>query len=159
MAVTLKQKRLAKDVFKSLCELFDENKFKYTKDKDRLCVDLVMQGDDIPIGLSIIVSAELQVALLVSHLPFIVPHDRRAAMAVAANEANSYMIDGSFEMNYLTGEVNFRMTAHFENSMISKDLLRYFVFTACKTIDMYNDKFLFVTKNDMTAEQVIEYLH
>ena len=84
---------------------------------------------------------------------------RRAAMAVAANEANSYMIDGSFEMNYLTGEVNFRMTAHFENSMISKDLLRYFVFTACKTIDMYNDKFLFVTKNDMTAEQVIEYLH
>ena len=36
MAVTLKQKRLAKDVFKSLCELFDENKFKYTKDKDRL---------------------------------------------------------------------------------------------------------------------------
>ena len=130
MAVTLKQKRLAKDVFKSLCELFDENKFKYTKDKDRLCVDLVMQGDDIPIGLSIIVSAELQVALLVSHLPFIVPQDRRAAMAVAANEANSYMIDGSFEMNYLTGEVNFRMTAHFENSMISKDLLRYFVFTA-----------------------------
>ena len=113
MAVTLKQKRLAKDVFKSLCELFDENKFKYTKDKDRLCVDLVMQGDDIPIGLSIIVSAELQVALLVSHLPFIVPQDRRAAMAVAANEANSYMIDGSFEMNYLTGEVNFRMTAHF----------------------------------------------
>lgn len=57
MAVTLKQKRLAKDVFKSLCELFDENKFKYTKDKDRLCVDLVMQGDDIPIGLSIIVSS------------------------------------------------------------------------------------------------------
>lgn len=159
MAVTLKQKRLAKDVFKSLCELFDENKFKYTKDKDRLCVDLVMQGDDIPIGLSIIVSAELQVALLVSHLPFIVPQDRRAAMAVAANEANSYMIDGSFEMNYLTGEVNFRMTTHFENSMISKDLLRCFVFTACKTIDMYNDKFLFVTKNDMTAEQVIEYLH
>ena len=76
MAVTLKQKRHAKDVFKSLCELFDENKFKYTKDKDRLCVDLVMQGDDIPIGLSIIVSAELQVALLVSHLPFIVPQDR-----------------------------------------------------------------------------------
>lgn len=159
MEGTRKQRKLANDVFKTFCAMLDDKKITYTTSKDKLHINAVFNGDDIPIEIGVAISPALQIAVVVSHLPFIVPANKRDMIAVAVGEANAYMIDGCFEFNYLTGEINFRITTDFANSIISKDLLQYVTYTACTTTDMYNDKFLFITKSDLTAEQVVKYLH
>ena len=52
MKINLKQKKLAKNVFKAFCELLDEKGVKYTKNKERLVVNCILQGDDLPIAVN-----------------------------------------------------------------------------------------------------------
>ena len=91
-------------------------------------------------------------------MPFAVPENRRTALAVAVSQANNGMVDGSFDFDYLSGRIVFRMTSSYRESLIGKQLFEYMLSCACFTIDEYNDKFLMVAKNEMSAEEILDYI-
>lgn len=148
----------AKVVYKTLCEMLDDNDWKYDGDEEELCVETGVQGDDLPIPLSIRVDKELQSIIILSESQFVVPEKRRNAVAVAVSMANSLIAHGDFDYDYLKGRIVFRMTSGFSESLIGKTMLAYLVMAACHIIDTFNDKLLIVATNDMTLGEVINYM-
>lgn len=155
---TFRKKKLAKNVFGLLCEVLDENDIKYKKSKGAFALEFSVHGEDLSVPLDIVVDADLSDVLIMSALPFVIPKERREAIAVAVCEINSYVADGCFDFQYQTGEITFRISANFSNSIVGKDLLDYLVLRAIKTIDEFNDRFLFFSKSNMTPKQIVEFL-
>ena len=153
-----KNLKQAKAAYKALCDMLDDREWHYKKHEDELSIECTAQGDDLPIDIVIKMDVKRQLVSLLSWMPFAVPENRRSALAVAVSKANYGMVDGSFDYDYVSGKILFRMTSSFRESLISKALLEYMLMCACYTIDEYNDKFLMVAKNNMTNDEIIEFI-
>ena len=153
-----KELKQAKAVYKSLCEMLDEREWHYEKNEEELSIECGAQGEDLPIEINIQVDKERQLVTLLSQMPFAVPESRRTALAIAVSQANNGMVDGSFDYDLLSGRIIFRLTSSYRESLIGKDMLAYMLMCACYTIDEYNDKFLMVAKNEMSLNEILEFI-
>ena len=145
----------AQRAFESLCNALDKNEWHYEKDEEKLSINCGVQGDDLPMALTIKVDAGSQLIILLSHLPFIIPEDKRLDVAIATSIANYGMVDGSFDYDITDGSMFFRMTSSFIDSEVGSELFDYMVTVSCSTIDDYNDKFLMIGKGLMSIEDFI----
>lgn len=159
MKINLKQKKLAKNVFKTFCELLDEKDVKYTKNKDRLTVNCILQGDDLPVVVNAVVNEREMIVLALSSLPFTVPTERRDVIAAIVSEINAYLLDGHFDFDYHTGNINFRIFLSFANSIIDKQAFEYLISAIFDAVDEYNDKLLFISKSETGIEDALKCLH
>ena len=148
----------AQTAFKSLCAMLDENDWHYEKDEEKLAIECSARGDDLPMDITVHVDAERLLVILISHMPYKIPEDKRTALAVAVTLANNNMVDGSFDYDFLNGRILFRLTSSFRDSLVSKEMFRYMLFVSCGTIDEYNDKFLIVAKKNMSMEEIIDFI-
>lgn len=153
-----KELKQALSVYKALCDMLDERGWHYKKDIEELSIECGAQGEDLPLEIIIQVDKERQLVTLLSQMPFAVPESRRTALAIAVSQANNGMVDGSFDYDYLSGRIIFRLTSSYRASLIGKELLAYMLMCACYTVDEYNDKFLMVAKNEMTNEEILEFI-
>lgn len=145
----------AQMVYKTLCKALDSKKWKYQDHPEDMVVTFTSAGDDIPMEFVVFIDSDRQLVRMLSRLPFKFPEDNRVDGAVATSYINYKLADGSFDYDYSTGEVTFRLTATFIDSLISEDLLLYMVACACYTVDEYNDKLLMVAKGMLPIEQFI----
>ncbi len=148
----------AQTAYRSLCAMLDDMQWKYTRHDEDLTITCTARGEDLPMEITIRVNADRQSVGLYSPIPFIVPQERRAALAVAVSAANYGMIDGNFDYDYVGGRIVFRMTSSFRDSLLSKDVFGYMLAVGCKTIDEYNDKFLIVAKSDMSYGDITKFI-
>lgn len=153
-----KDLKQAQTVYKALCEMLEERDWHYEKYEEELTIKCGAQGEDLPMEIIVEVDRQRQLVSLLSQMPFAVPENRRTALAVAVSQANNGMVDGSFDFDYLSGRIVFRMTSSYRESLIGKQLFEYMLSCACYTIDEYNDKFLMVAKNEMSAEEILDYI-
>lgn len=150
--------RQARAAFDALCNALDADGWHYEKDEEDMSINCGAQGEDLPIEIMISVNADRALVTLLSEMPFKAPESRRREMAVAVARANDGMVDGSFDYDYSGGTILFRITTSIRESLIGERALQYIVYCACNTIDRYNDKFLMVAKNDMTCDEVAEFI-
>lgn len=153
-----KELRQARLVFDTLCELLDKHGFKYDKDEEQLSIGCVMKGDDIPMNLIVRVQAAKKLISLISPLPFEVPENKRAEMALAVSVINYALADGSFDYNFLNGRILFRLTSSFRDSLIGENLFMYMLAVSTATVDKYNDRLFMVCKRDMGVNEMIEFI-
>ena len=151
----IKQARVA---FQTLCEMLDEKNWHYEMDAENFRINCMAQGDDLPMNIRIEVDPERLLVILLSQMPFVIPEDKRAALAVAISAANYGLIDGSFDYDYLDGTILFRLTSSFMESLVGKNMFEYMLMCSCITIDRYNDKFLVVAKKDMSNEEILNFI-
>ena len=147
-----KKMKNAQNVYNTLCEMLDDKKLRYQKHPEDLVVTFTMRGDDLPMDFVINIDAERELVRLLSALPVQFGADKRMEGAIATSRANYRLIDGSFDYDYNTGRVLFRMTSSFADSLVSKDLMEYMVAVACYTVDDYNDALLLLAKGMMSIE-------
>lgn len=145
----------AKTVYNTLCKALDSKKWKYQGHPEDMVVTFTSTGDDIPMEFVVFIDSDRQLVRMLSRLPFKFPEDNRVDGAVATSYINYKLADGSFDYDYSTGEVTFRLTATFIDSLISEDLLLYMVACACYTVDDYNDKLLMVAKGMLPIDRFI----
>lgn len=148
----------AQVTYKSLCAMLDGMQWNYKKHDEDLTITCTARGEDLPMDITIRVNADRQAVCLYSPIPFAVPKERRAALAVAVSIANFGMIDGSFDYDYINGRIVFRMTSSFRDSLLSKDVFAYMLAVGCRTVDDYNDKFLMVVKSDMSYDDIAKFI-
>lgn len=148
----------AKKVYEALCAMLDDINWHYQKHEEKLSITCGAQGEDLPMYISIDVDDKRQLVMLRSAMPFPVAENRRAALAVAVSKANCEIVDGSFDYDYLSGKIIFRMTSGYRGCIVGKEMLNYMLNCSCGTIDHFNDKFLAVEKNDMSFDQILEYI-
>ncbi len=153
-----KEKKRAEATYRALCAMLDENDWHYEKNEEKLSILCSAKGDDLSIPIRMAVDVERQFVMLTSPMPFEIPEDRRASVAVAVALANHGLIDGSFDYDFLTGNLLFRLTSSFVESIVDRELLEYMLYVSCNTIDEYNDKFLAVSETDMSFDEIVKFI-
>ena len=146
---------LAKATFATLCRMLDENDWHYQKDEEKLSLECSARGDDLPIALDFRIDTERMLILLISHLPYVIPEDKRLDVAIAVSVANDTLAHGCFDFDMQSGHMFFRMANSFIESQIGEELFFYLLMAACHTVDDYNDKFLMLGKGMITMEQFL----
>lgn len=136
----------AKKAYETLCATLDSKNWHYTKDEEKLSIDCGAQGEDLPMEIKMVVDAERQIVLLLSHMPFVIAEDKRLDVAIATSIVNNNLVDGSFDFDIPSGHMFFRMTSSFIDCEIGGELLMFMLMISFHTIDKYNDKFLLLAK-------------
>ncbi|MBQ6676459.1 MAG: hypothetical protein IJM71_00265 [Clostridia bacterium] len=144
----------ANRVFRTLCAALDSKGWHYKKDEETRSIDCTAQGDDLTMEIEVNVDAERQLIILRSHLPFLIPEEKRNDVAIAATIVNNQLVDGNFDYDYKNGFIVYRMTNSFIESDIGEDLLFFMIMVACRTIDDFNDKFLMLIKGKYSVEEL-----
>ncbi len=152
---TAKEISLAKKAFDAICSVFDDNNWKYEKDTQNLKLGIGMNGEDIPMYFEITCDADRQLVIIMSQLPFKMSEDTRIEGALATSYINYQLSEGSFDYNVLEGDIYFRITASFRESLVSKSLLDYLLNLAIFMVDKFNDKLLALSKGTVTLEDFI----
>lgn len=147
-------KKLAKAgiIFNTLCGKLDEMKLKYEIHEEDLVITFVARGNDLPMQFVLNIDAERELIRLMSLIPAKFEGEKRVDGAIATNQVNFKLADGSFDFDYETGLIMFRMTSSYVDSLISKELFGYMIAVALLTVDEYNDKFLMLSKGMMNVE-------
>ena len=143
-------------VFKTLCETLDDRHWKYDAHPEDNVVHFIVGGEDIPMEFVIHVDPEKELVRMLSQLPFTFSEAKRIEGAIATCQATFKLADGSFDYDFKTGRILFRMTSSFRGSLISKELLAYMVDCSCYTVDAYNDKFLMIDRGVLGIEDLFK---
>lgn len=151
------KKAAAKKVYDSMIKALNKQGWKFSEDKDgELIIYSNYQGEDIPIEFIIKIDEERQVLQFLSQLPFAVSEDKRVDAAIAVCVANWYMVNGSFDYNFETGKIVFRLTTSYVDSVLGEEFFMSMIATSVFTTDDYNDKFLMISKGTLSLEQFIK---
>ena len=142
--------------YNTLCSALDDHNWEYEKDDENFAVFCKVQGDDLPMNITLIVEAERQLFILLSHLNFPIPLDKRLDFAVAVSLINYNLIDGSFDFDIKEGNLYFKMTSSYIDSDIDKEVFYQMLYTSIAVIDEYNDKFLMLSKNYISLATFIK---
>ena len=145
----------AQKVYMTLCATLEAHDWHYEKNDERLIVECKAKGEDLPIDITIKVDEDRQLLMLLSHLPFTISEDKRLDVAIATSIVNNDLVDGSFDYDITSGTMFFRMTNSFLESDISGELLFHQLMLSCHIIDLYNDKFLMLTKGLIGIEDFV----
>ena len=148
----------AYDVYQTLCQMLDDLKLKYSREDDDFSITVGIQGDDFPVRMVIRVNPDKALNSVFSKIPFTVSEEKRVELSVAVSMANYLLVDGNFDYNIANGDIIFRLTSSYLDSLIGKDLLEYMFMVSYKTIDDFNDKFFMLMKEKMTIDEFAEVI-
>lgn len=151
-----RKQKLAQNVYSNICSMFEDMNFNHERDDENLVIRSTVHGDDIPMDIVIIVNQDSQTVSFFSPMPFKVPDDKISEMAIAIAIANNGLRNGSFDFDISDGKILFRMTACYIDSILGKELYRMMLIVSSNTIDIYNDKFLMLSKGMISLEQFAE---
>ena len=146
----------AVEVYDTLCSMLDNINWKYEKVEEKLMIKSGVKGEDLPIDFLVIVKPRNQVVQFISSMPFNMPEDKRVEGALAICTANYGLVDGSFDYDLSDGQIVFRLTSSYRESLLSEALFEYMIMVSASTIDKYNDRFFMLAKGMITLEQFIE---
>lgn len=152
--VNLMEKAIAE--YDLLCNTLNEMGWRYERDKSKLSVETMVQGEDIPIRYFIQIVPDVQLLQIYSHMPFTVPEDKRLEMSYILNCINSKLVDGSFDFNIDNGGLLFRVTSSFIDSEIGNLVFTYAIQITAAVVDEYNDKLYEYAEGKITFEQLME---
>lgn len=144
--------------FAALIQSLENKKLKYSvesEDNDRAHVKISFTGNDLPMTLHILLRADRQIVSVISAMPFRIREEVRRDAAIAVTYANHGLIDGSFDMNMETGEIRFRLTSSFHNTLLHESLYQYLIYVSADTVDRYNDRFMMLNTGDMDLQGFI----
>lgn len=148
-----KKLKNAQSVYKALCEMLDEKDFHYEKHEEDLTITFSMRGEDMPMQFVVNIDAGRELVRLLSPVPVIFDEEKRVEAAIATCQINYRLADGSFDFDFKSGRVLFRMTSSFTDSLISKELFLYMLACASYTVDEYNDKLLMLAKGAIPVDE------
>ena len=146
----------AKQVYDSLVNMLESRNWKFEKFENDLVIRSGIKGDDLPIEFIMFVKPKNQVVQFISKLPFNMPEDKRVEGAIAVSVANYGLVDGSFDYDISDGEIRYRLTSSYRESILSDDHFEYMIMCAASTVDDYNDRLFMLAKGMIDVEKFIE---
>ncbi len=149
--------KIARGVFSNICAALDEKEYRYARDEEDLRINFTLQGDGIPVEIYFNVDDEREFVQLLSPLPFSIPENKRAELAIAISLVNNHLANGSFDFDFNKGMIVFRMTTSYIDSILGRELFNYMLRASVLTVDQYSDKFMMLGKETMTLEQFFEF--
>lgn len=150
---------LGKNVYDTICAMFEEYGYRYTGNEEKLTVTCSFRGEDLPMDMRFAVYEDRQLVRLTSPMPFDIPEEQRAYVAVAVHEANCNILNGHFVYDMSDGTIVYCVNQSYIDSILGKEVFNYMLAIANSTIDKYNDLFFMLGKGMITLDDFMEKIH
>ena len=147
--------KLTQTIYNQICAVMDARGWKYDKHEQDNVVHFTVVGEDIPMEFIAYIDVERQLVRLMSQLPFKFAEDKRIEGAIVTSSANYAIADGCFQYDITDGEIIFKMTSSYRDSLISNETIDYMVSCSLAVVDEFNDKFLMVSKGVKSVEDFL----
>ena len=144
--------------YKAMCKMMDKNGFTYDKDEEKYKNSFKMSGDNGEMDVRMYLDAEREVAITWVFLDLKVPEDMRETMAHAVNVVNYCMVHGAFDFGQEKGNLLFRCTSSFRDSVVSEDWFYYLLGISVTTADNYLGKLRRVAKGYLSVDELYDEL-
>lgn len=146
-------------MYSELCAMLDKEEFTYTKDEERLAVELIMRTDDIDLQVKCSIWKSTSVAVLTADLGFNVPDDKVSQVLEAIARINEVTVNGSFEYLFRSQRIRFSITQMGVESLIGAPTLEHLFYVMLSTADDYNEKLFMITQGKYSMQELIGYLN
>lgn len=151
-----KQLKKAREVFEYLCNMCDKMGLNYDRNEDKLVIEFGCSGDDLPMSFLVYVEQERQYIGLLSRLPFSTPEDKVVEIALAVTAINYNIPDGQFDFDIDEGNITFKMTSSYRESLLSEEVFKYMMGWALHTVEEYNDKLFMLGKGAIDIKDFLQ---
>ena len=142
----------ALQAFEIIKQHLDNHRMRYQVTEDDLRIDLISIGEDLPMPVIIRVQEDRQLVQLISPLPVRMPEDKRLEGAVATTAANYNLVCGNFNYDVRDGEIHYRITTCYHDTMISDEVVGFLMGCTLAVTDHFNDRFYDLAKGKMDLD-------
>ena len=144
--------------YKAMCKMMDKNGFTYDKDEEKYKNSFKMSGDNGEMDVRMYLDAEREVAITWIFLDLKVPESMRKTMAHAVNVVNYTIIHGTFDFGQEKGNLLYRCTSTYKDSVVSEDWFKYLLGTSCNTVGNNISAFRRILKGYLTVDELYDEL-
>lgn len=145
----------AYQAFKKYLDSIDWEYYANEDDDARYTIGTATKGDDFAIHLFFNFIVKPEVIYVSSPMPYKIPAEKRAEIAIAVNIANYKLREGCFDYNVENGAISFRLTQSIRGgATINKEICESLLGLVVSTVENYNDKFDMIAKGKMTLKEL-----
>lgn len=152
------KKDVAKKWYKSLCGMLDSMNWTYDKDEEKLKISCQATWDDEELDIRMYLDAEREIAITWIFLDLTVPEAMRKTMAHAVNVMNYTIVHGTFDFGQEQGNLLYRCTSSYKDSVVSEEWFKYLLSTSCSTVGTNMGAFRRLVKGYLTVDELYDEL-
>lgn len=145
----------ARAVYTTLCNFFDEQKWKYGKDDRQMKAGGEVQGNKGTYSFHFQVNPENSLVRLVLFLPFGIPKEKSTEIAVVITGLNSLLAGGCFALDAQRELGFYRISNSFYDSTLDREVFIQMLLCAVGTVDMVAEKLASFVTGKMDMEQLL----
>lgn len=141
--------------FKKYLDEIDWKYYSKEDDEERYTIETATKGDDFAIRLFFNFIVKPEVVYVSSPMPYKIPAEKRAEVAIAVNIANYKLREGCFDFDIEDGMISFRLTQSLRGgATLNKEICESLLGLTVTTVENYNDKFYMVSKGTMSLKEL-----
>ena len=152
------EKKIMEKNYKLLCKMLDDKGWKYDTDAEKYKISCDVEGENGTYSVRMYLDDERAVAITWVFIDLKVPSSMQETMSLAINAINSYVIHGVFDYGQEKGNLLYRCTSTFRESIVSEEWFEYLLDVACVTTDNHLSKLRRLVKGYLTLDELIEEL-
>ena len=143
----------AKNAYKLFQKVCDKYNFKYDANDEKYRVELGINGDNMNVKIVFLANANIDVAYVLSTLPFTVNEAYINDVAQAVNLINSRLSLGSFDFSERKNEIVFRMATNYTGMEATKEAIEPLLLFTYSCVNKYNKHLYQVATGKMSFAQ------
>ena len=143
----------AKNAYKLFQKVCDKYNFKYDANDEKYRVELGINGDNMNVKIVFMANANIDVAYVLSTLPFTVNAAYINDVAQAVNLINSRLSLGSFDFSERKNEIVFRMATNYTGMEATKEAIEPLLLFTYSCVNKYNKHLYQVATGKMSFAQ------
>ncbi len=143
----------AKNVYKLFQKVCDGYNFKYDANDEKYRIELDINGDNMKVNIVFMANTKIDVAFVLSTLPFTVGASYVNDVAQAVNLINSRLSLGSFDFSEVKNEIVFRMATNYTGMEATKEAIEPLLLFTYSCVNKYNKHLYQVATGQMSFAQ------
>ncbi len=152
------KKAIASRWYKVMCSMLDQKGWTYEKDEEKFKISCEAEGENGELDIRMYLDDERELAVTWVFLDLSVPEEMRETMAHAVNVVNYCLVHGAYDFNQQKGNLLFRCTSSYRDSILSEEWFEYLLDVACSSADSYMSKFRRLVKGYLTVDELYDEL-
>lgn len=150
-----KKQRQIDFVLKNITNVLEREKIEYLKDEKNLkisfSVNKCLKADFV-----FKINSEKMLVSIISKIPYIVKQDKIEDLAAAICFINNFTANGCFDFDINTGEILFRMTNGFLESLIGEEAYEYMIDCSVNMLIEYSEQLILLARGLISLDEFVD---
>ena len=118
------KEKYAKENYQLICKALDEVELKYDKDDEKLRVRFILEDNGNRFVPEFHISPSQQLIVLNIYPEFKIEEENMLPVAISVCQINYGLFDGYFDLNVAEGDIAYKMTTNFWESLLSTEVIK-----------------------------------